>query len=150
MFSTKKEAEENIKEWTTWVAAAFFGVGVALTITFIFMPLGTRLILLGAAVGVIGWGLSYVVPHFLRYHTVMCPTCRTVNQVTYRAKEYQCNGCGRKLYGQGFWRQGVAGRKENAKVVTFTKRQGNTLRPTPGAGGRIKDKNRLPAKDLVR
>ncbi|MHB1418533.1 MAG: hypothetical protein ACYCX4_02945 [Bacillota bacterium] len=150
MFSTRKETEEGIKEWATWAAAAFFGVGVALTITFIFMPLGTRLILLGAAVGAIGWGLSYVVPFFLRYHTIMCPTCGTVNQVTYRAKEYQCSGCGRKLYGQGFWRQGVAGRKENGKVIAFTKKQANMRLHTPGPGGKMKDKNRPTARDSVR
>ncbi len=109
VFRTKRQAEERIKEWSTWAASAVVGLGVAMCMTIVFLPSGTRLILAGTGIGVAGWVIGSIAPRFLTYNTVVCPRCRTSHEVFPRTIAFECEGCGKRLYGKGFWMAGGKG-----------------------------------------
>lgn len=97
MLVTKKQVRAKVKEVSTWVAAAILGIGVALSISVVLMPVGIALVVLGSIVAVIGWLVSLISPMFFKYQSINCPYCREVSQVRLNAAEYNCDGCGHKL-----------------------------------------------------
>ena len=116
MPATRHAFQEKIREVGTWFAAALLGIGVAMSLTLVFLPGGMMFIFAGAALGTLTWGLSYLVPACFSYREITCPYCREVNHVLKGALEYNCDGCGHRLPGEAFWRNHggnrLAGKKQ--------------------------------------
>ena len=107
LWSTRLEMEERLQEGAAWIAAAVVGVGVAFSLTIIFLSVGMKLILVGAALGASGWGLARLLPSFYKFHTICCPRCYTEHQVCHQTIKFSCTGCGKSLHGHGFWKNGT-------------------------------------------
>ncbi len=125
--STREEVEERLKEAAAWVTAGIVGIGVAVSLTIIFVSVGMKLILIGAAVGCFGWIGAKTFPLLLKYHVITCPKCATSHQVCYGAAIFYCSQCGKTLRGQGFWRNGTDKRHvrtlvSGTKLTSITKK----------------------------
>ncbi|TDA70139.1 MAG: hypothetical protein D9V47_02515 [Clostridia bacterium] len=97
MYTTREHLQEGIKETSTWVAAAFIGAGVVMSITLVFMPLGMWLVIAGAGVFVMGYVLAWILPWMLRFHRVICPYCQGLNLVRANVREFCCWHCTRPV-----------------------------------------------------
>lgn len=95
MYTTRDHLQEGIKEVSTWVAAAFIGAGVIMSITLVFMPLGMWLVIGGAGIFIIGYALACIVPGMLRFYQVICPYCQGTNWVRPGAGKFYCWHCTR-------------------------------------------------------
>jgi len=118
--STREEVEEKLKEAAAWVTAGIVGIGVAVSLTIIFVSVGMKLILLGAAVGCLSWTGAKTFPMLLKYHVIKCPKCATSHQVCYGAAIFYCSQCGKTLRGQGFWKKGTD-KRHGRTLVSGTK-----------------------------
>lgn len=97
MYTTRDHMREGIKEVSTWVAAAFIGAGVIMSITLVFMPLGMWLVIGGAGIFVTGYALAGIVPMMLRFYQVICPYCQGINWVRPSASQFYCWHCTRPV-----------------------------------------------------
>lgn len=93
VFRTREEARKKIQEWTSWGVASLVGAGVALSLSIIFLVAGVSFILLGIAVGLVGWGLSFLLPVILPSRAIECPHCRSINRVLPHVNEFACIKC---------------------------------------------------------
>lgn len=93
LFKTREEARKKIREWTAWGVAALVGAGVALSLSIIFLVAGISFILVGALAGLVGWGVSLLLPTLLPSRTLECPYCHSVNRVLPNVSEFSCSRC---------------------------------------------------------
>ncbi|MBI2846774.1 MAG: hypothetical protein HYX82_02720 [Chloroflexi bacterium] len=96
-FRTKEEARKRIREWTAWAVAALIGVGVALSLSIIFLVGGVIFIAMGVAVGILGWGAAAVFPELLPYRRLRCPHCQKTSEVLPGVSSYECTKCARPV-----------------------------------------------------
>ncbi|MHB1419031.1 MAG: hypothetical protein ACYCX4_05490 [Bacillota bacterium] len=104
--STKRDVEEYFFLAAVWVTGALMLVGFVLWLSVKYVSLGSELIILGAGVGVVGWLLAKVLPLLFKYKEIRCPSCSTSHKVTGQAGVLICENCGRRLFGEKFWRMG--------------------------------------------
>lgn len=97
MFATRRELQQRLEEWFTWVAGAGIAASVAAALTVVLLPLAMWLVVAGAAVMLAGWGLSHLLPRLWRFSRVTCPYCRSLHEVRPHLRTFLCDACGRTV-----------------------------------------------------
>ncbi|MHB1125688.1 MAG: hypothetical protein ACYC2T_01835 [Bacillota bacterium] len=116
---TKRDVEETFFLLAAGVTAVMMLLGIILWLSVKYVSLGSQLIILGAGVGVAGWLLAKALPFLFKYKEICCPSCSTIHKVTVQAGVVTCEKCGRKLFGEQFWKLGN-GRTERERTEEDT------------------------------
>lgn len=97
MFYTRRELQQRLEEWFTWVAGAGIAAAVAASLTVIFLPLAMWFVIGSAGLMLAGWSASRVLPRLWRFNRVTCPYCRSLNEVRPGLRTFYCDACGRAV-----------------------------------------------------
>ena len=102
--ATKSDIEENFLKMIFYLTVTIVSLGVLMWLSLTYLYQGSTLILLGAAIGFIGWGGAKFFPAFLEYYDIYCPACSGKHEVSNHATKFSCEYCGEKLFGKKYWR----------------------------------------------